>query len=248
MTQPRADAVSGDNSSTDDFMNNPANSDKLLPGERKAAFSLAALYVLRMLGLFLILPVFALYAEHLAGTTPLLVGLAIGSYGLTQACLQIPFGMLSDRLGRRDPDGQPLYGGACRALNASAAMARIEAGAVHAWRIDMGACRDEDAAIWGDAAIARLMNGSSYHIAVVTDDHLQGVTHVVRGRDIEAATPLHRLLQRLLGFRSPLYYHHALILDEQGRKLSKSDRSRSLADLRSAGIAAAEIRRRLGFA
>ena len=156
--------------------------------------------------------------------------------------------MVPDRLGRRDPDGQPLYGGACRALNASAAMARIEAGAVHAWRIDMGACRDEDAAIWGDAAIARLMNGSSYHIAVVTDDHLQGVTHVVRGRDIEAATPLHRLLQRLLGFRSPLYYHHALILDEQGRKLSKSDRSRSLADLRSAGIAAAEIRRRLGFA
>ena len=101
MTQPRADAVSGDNSSTDDFMNNPANSDKLLPSERKAAFSLAALYVLRMLGLFLILPVFALYAEHLAGTTPLLVGLAIGSYGLTQACLQIPFGMLSDRFGRK---------------------------------------------------------------------------------------------------------------------------------------------------
>jgi len=75
--------------------------DKLLPSERRAAFSLAALYVLRMLGLFLILPVFALYAEHLAGATPLLIGLAIGCYGLTQACLQIPFGMLSDRYGRK---------------------------------------------------------------------------------------------------------------------------------------------------
>jgi MFS family permease len=63
--------------------------------------SLAALYVLRMLGLFLILPVLALYAEHLAGATPLLIGLAIGSYGLTQAVLQIPFGMLSDRFGRK---------------------------------------------------------------------------------------------------------------------------------------------------
>ena len=77
------------------------SSHKLLPSERRAAFGLATLYVLRMLGLFLILPVFALYAEHLDGTTPLLAGLAIGSYGLTQACLQIPFGMLSDRYGRK---------------------------------------------------------------------------------------------------------------------------------------------------
>jgi MFS family permease len=69
--------------------------------ESKTAFSLAGIYSLRMLGLFLILPVFALYAEHLQGVTPLLVGLAIGAYGLTQALLQIPFGMLSDRIGRK---------------------------------------------------------------------------------------------------------------------------------------------------
>ena len=69
--------------------------------ESRAAFSLAGIFSLRMLGLFLILPVFALYAEELQGVTPVLVGLAIGAYGLTQALLQIPFGMLSDRIGRK---------------------------------------------------------------------------------------------------------------------------------------------------
>ncbi len=69
--------------------------------ERQAAFSLAGLFFLRMLGFFLILPVFALYAEGLPEVTPLLIGIAIGAYGLTQALLQIPFGMLSDRIGRK---------------------------------------------------------------------------------------------------------------------------------------------------
>ena len=71
------------------------------PVESRAALSLAGIFIVRMLGLFLILPVFALYAEELAGVTPLLVGLAIGAYGLTQALLQIPFGMLSDHIGRK---------------------------------------------------------------------------------------------------------------------------------------------------
>jgi MFS family permease len=73
----------------------------MAPAERKAALALAGLYALRMLGLFLVLPVFALYAENLDGATPFLVGIAIGTYGLTQACFQIPFGMLSDRVGRK---------------------------------------------------------------------------------------------------------------------------------------------------
>ena len=74
---------------------------KMTPIERRAALSLASIFALRMLGLFMILPVFALYAEHLDGVTPLLVGIAIGVYGLTQAMLQIPFGMASDRIGRK---------------------------------------------------------------------------------------------------------------------------------------------------
>ena len=73
----------------------------LLPSERRAITGLASLYATRMLGLFMVLPVLALYADDLAGATPLLVGLALGVYGLTQALLQIPFGALSDRIGRK---------------------------------------------------------------------------------------------------------------------------------------------------
>lgn len=79
----------------------PRATDRMTPGELRSALSLAAIFFLRMMGLFAITPVFALYAEHLAGFTPERVGLAIGIYGLTQALFQIPFGMLSDRLGRK---------------------------------------------------------------------------------------------------------------------------------------------------
>ena len=78
-----------------------SNSTNMTGAERRATFGLAGVYGFRMLGLFLILPVFALYAEKLPGATPLLTGLAIGIYGLTQAVLQIPFGLLSDRIGRK---------------------------------------------------------------------------------------------------------------------------------------------------
>ena len=78
-----------------------ALSNNLAAQERRSAIALAMIYAFRMLGLFMILPVFALYAEHLPGATPFLMGLAIGIYGLTQAVLQIPFGMLSDRIGRK---------------------------------------------------------------------------------------------------------------------------------------------------
>ncbi|MCG8052341.1 MAG: MFS transporter, partial [Candidatus Thiodiazotropha endolucinida] len=81
--------------------NKRGNGSGLNATERRAAYSLSGLFSLRMLGLFLILPVFALYAEGLPDVTPLLVGIAIGIYGLTQALLQIPFGMLSDRIGRK---------------------------------------------------------------------------------------------------------------------------------------------------
>lgn len=74
---------------------------RLLASERRAIVGLAGLYATRMLGLFMVLPVLALNADHLVGATPLLVGLALGIYGLSQAVLQIPFGMLSDRLGRK---------------------------------------------------------------------------------------------------------------------------------------------------
>lgn len=73
----------------------------LLPSERRAAYSLSLIYIVRMLGLFIVLPVFSLFSDHYAHSTPFLMGLAIGIYGLMQACLQVPFGMLSDRIGRK---------------------------------------------------------------------------------------------------------------------------------------------------
>ncbi len=104
-----------------------------------------------------------------------------------------------------------------------------------------------DPAIWGDVVLIRKDIPASYHLAVVLDDAMQGVTHVVRGRDLYAATAIHRLLQTLLGLPAPVYHHHALILDEDGKKLSKSAVSTPLRQLRSEGMTAGEIRRRLGF-
>ena len=88
---------------------------------------------------------------------------------------------------------------------------------------------------------------TSYHLSVVVDDAAQDVTHVTRGRDMEAATDIHVLLQFLLGLPSPVYTFHKLILDAEGNKLAKSKGSPSLRDLRAGGTSAAEIRRDLGF-
>ena len=99
----------------------------------------------------------------------------------------------------------------------------------------------------GDVVLGRKESGAAYHLAVVVDDAAQGVTHVVRGADLLPATPLHRLLQALLGLPVPVWHHHRLIRDEAGRRLAKRDAARSLAALRDEGVTAAEVRRRLGF-
>lgn len=147
-----------------------------------------------------------------------------------------------------DPDGQRHYGGTCRSLPRAQGKARIARGDIHGWRIDMARVGNAEAAVWGDATIAKRRVGSSYHIAVVTDDALQGVTHVVRGKDIEPATSLHKLLQKLLDLPTPHYFHHDLIRDAEGQKLSKSLSSTSLRQLRAVGVTADDLRRRLGFA
>ncbi|NEU13577.1 tRNA glutamyl-Q(34) synthetase GluQRS [Methylobacterium sp. BTF04] len=104
-----------------------------------------------------------------------------------------------------------------------------------------------DPARWGDAVIARRDVPTSYHLAVVMDDAAQGITHVVRGADLRAATDLHVLLQALIAAPSPRYHHHPLIRDAHGDKLAKSRGSPALADLRAAGITPEAIRRELGF-
>jgi glutamyl-Q tRNA(Asp) synthetase len=100
---------------------------------------------------------------------------------------------------------------------------------------------------WGDVVIVRKDIPASYHLAVVIDDARQGVSHVTRGLDLLAATDVHRLLQVLLGLPEPLYHHHRLITDANGRKLSKSARDISLRALRAAGVTQQEIRRLIGL-
>jgi glutamyl-Q tRNA(Asp) synthetase len=166
----------------------------------------------------------------------------------------------------RDPDGSFRYPGTCRKLSRDERASRIAAGERFALRLDMALALDEvgdsmtyrefhegsesvivvaDPSCWGDALIGRRDVPSSYHIACTLDDHLQGVTNVVRGADLEAATGLHRLLQALLGLRTPCYHHHRLVRDEQGHKLSKSRSSTSLRELRAQGATPASLRDRL---
>ncbi len=99
----------------------------------------------------------------------------------------------------------------------------------------------------GDVVLSRRDIGVAYHLAVVADDAHQGITHVTRGADLWDATPLHRLLQHLLGLPVPVWHHHALIRDAAGRRLAKRDDARALATLRASGATPADIRTMVGL-
>ena len=101
--------------------------------------------------------------------------------------------------------------------------------------------------IFGDVVIARKDFGTSYHLASVVDDALQGVSHVIRGADLFAASHLHRLLQALLGLPAPTYRHHHLITDENGKRFAKRDKAATLRAMREGGETPATVRRRLGL-
>ncbi len=170
----------------------------------------------------------------------------------------------------RDPDGAPLYPGDARGLSPAERARRIAAGNPYALRLDMAAALARAGAVawietgsgpagetgsvvanpaaWGDVVLARKEMPTSYHLAVVVDDARQGVTHVVRGQDLFWSTSVHRLLQVLLDLPAPLYHHHGLILDADGRKLSKSTRATSLRALRQGGATPADIRRMVALA
>lgn len=172
----------------------------------------------------------------------------------------------------RDPDGSPLFPFHRNALSDAVRRARRAAGEPHVLRLDMPAALEAasgggalawqeaqptphdrpatvpaDPAAWGDVILARRDVPGSYHLAVVVDDAAQEISHVIRGADLTAATSVHVLLQRLLGLPAPVYHHHRLILDTDGRKLSKSREATSLATLRAAGLSAGEIRARIGL-
>jgi len=170
----------------------------------------------------------------------------------------------------RDPDGVPLYPGAARQLKELDRQARIERGDPYAIRLDMEKATEwtgplrwsetgagpsgetgdiaAEPAAWGDVIVGRKETPTSYHLAVVIDDALQGVTHVVRGQDLFWSTSVHRVLQALLDLPAPSYHHHRLILDADGKKLSKSTQATGLRELRAQGLTAADIRRLVNMA
>jgi glutamyl-Q tRNA(Asp) synthetase len=191
--------------------------------------------------------------------------------GLLYRCFKTRREVLDD-IGRAPHGpGEAFRGGP---LPAAEETARLAAGESFAWRLSLDAARRAlgDAAwaglafveqgegpagergligarphLAGDVVLARKDVGVAYHLAVVVDDALQGVSHVIRGRDLFEATHIQRLLQALLGLPAPTYRHHRLLLAADGRRLAKRDRAETLRDLRARGISAAALRAELGF-
>jgi glutamyl-Q tRNA(Asp) synthetase len=169
----------------------------------------------------------------------------------------------------RDPDGVPLYPGTAKESSERERQRRM-ADEPYALRLDMTATLARagplhwtetgrgpngetgrvpaNAAQWGDVVLGRKDTPTSYHLAVVIDDALQGATDVVRGEDLFWATGVHRLLQQLLDLPAPTYHHHRLIRDADGRKLAKSTNATGLRELRARRATPADIRKLVGLA
>lgn len=161
------------------------------------------------------------------------------------------------------PDG-PLYPGTCRSLTSEVRQTRLEAGDTHAWRLDLLKALEQTGhdLSWhdeeegevralpeelGDVVLARKDTPTSYHLAVVVDDALQGVTDIVRGVDLFHATHIHVVLQKLLGLPTPRYHHHKLLTDERGVRFAKRDKAATLKALRESGVSAETVTEELGF-
>jgi glutamyl-Q tRNA(Asp) synthetase len=154
------------------------------------------------------------------------------------------------------PEG-PVYPGTCRHLSAGAREEKIAAGLPHAWRLDARmaasaagplAFRDlrfgmiaVNPDLLGDVVLARKDIGTAYHLAVVVDDAFQHISHVTRGEDLLPSTHVHRLLQNLLGLPQPVYLHHELVLDDEGKRLAKRHDALSIAALRGAGLTPEQV-------
>jgi glutamyl-Q tRNA(Asp) synthetase len=160
------------------------------------------------------------------------------------------------------PDG-PLYPGTCRRLAPGLRADRLAEGRPYALRLDIAeAARRSGPLAWtdelageqaarpellGDVVLARKDTPTSYHLAVTVDDQLQGVTVVTRGQDLFEATHVHRLLQALLGYRVPVWRHHALLTDAAGRRLAKRSDAAAIRTFRAEGKTLAEVSALAGF-
>jgi glutamyl-Q tRNA(Asp) synthetase len=151
----------------------------------------------------------------------------------------------------------PLYPGTCRGLGPEEQQRKLLGGDTHAWRLDARKAATitgpltfselrhglvkVNPTLLGDVVLARKDIGTAYHLAVVVDDAFQQITHVTRGEDLLPATHIHRLLQVLLGLPQPLYFHHALVLDRQGRRLAKRHDALAIATMRRCAMSAAAV-------
>ncbi|MGH7014759.1 MAG: tRNA glutamyl-Q(34) synthetase GluQRS [Stellaceae bacterium] len=160
-------------------------------------------------------------------------------------------------------DAPPVYPGICRGLSEDERRARIAQGVSYALRLNVAAAQARTGPLFwedeikgpveaaptlhGDVVLARKDAPTSYHLAVTVDDALQGVTLVTRGEDIFAATDLHRLLQALLGYPTPRYRHHKLLIDAAGKRFAKRDRAVTLRGLRAIGKTPDEVRTLTGY-
>lgn len=191
----------------------------------------------------------------------------LGAIGLTYPCFCTRAEIAASASAPHGPEG-PRYPGTCRRLPQAVRARR--SGEPHAVRLDMAAAvaragplawHDATAGVvvadplpHGDVVLARKDAPTSYHLAVTVDDAAQGVTDIVRGVDLFAATHVHRLLQALLDLPTPRYHHHPLLTGPDGRRLAKRDGAQSLAELRASGfdpgwiVAALRARAPIGFA
>ncbi len=232
------------------------------PARCRPEFAAAILEDLEWLGLDWDGPV-RVQSQHLADYATVLDRLA--TRGLLYPCFctraDIAHEVAASAAAPHGPDG-PRYPGTCRLLSADQRAARLAAGHPHALRLDMVAAlatlpgplfvTEEgeppircDPAPFGDVVLGRKDTLGSYHVCVTHDDAVQGITLVTRATDLRPATHIHRLLQALLHWPSPLYAHHGLLTDETGQRLAKRTHAASLRKLRAAGITAADVRARM---
>ena len=161
------------------------------------------------------------------------------------------------------PDGA-LYPGTCRNLTMDERDSRIADGDAHALRLDVAKALEaiHSPLTWhdrlagdvvakpqahGDVVLARKDTPTSYHLSVVVDDALQGITLVTRGQDLFEATDIHCLLQALLDLPTPEYFHHDLVRGEDGRRLATRHKARTLEDIRQSGMTPTELFQQLGL-
>jgi glutamyl-Q tRNA(Asp) synthetase len=184
------------------------------------------------------------------------------SLGLVYRCFKTRSEILEE-IARAPHSVGEAYRGPVAAMSADEEAARLAAGEAYAWRLSLDRCRDHlgprfgamrfieegvsvrrdegareviaDPAQLGDVVLARKDVGTSYHIAVVHDDALQGISHVIRGEDLFEQTPIHVLLQTLLGLPTPIYRHHRLLMDETGKRFAKRDQAATLQAMRESG-------------